>query len=140
MKSEKGVTMLILVLTIIILLVLAGVTVSYIIGDDGVLSQSSDASFESEVNQIVEQIHEKETLFELEQTQLSSDIELTDSEKQSILSSRYNIYDTSKSAMDIECREENGSIKLILKYRPSEFNSRQIKILKENHAEEMKEE
>ena len=40
--------------------------------------------------------------------------------------------------MDIECREENSSIKLVLKYKPSEFNSRQIEILKENGAEEMK--
>ena len=129
MKSEKGITMLILILTIIILLILAGVTISYIMGDDGAIAQSSDGSFKTEVNQIIEQLHEKETLFELEQTELNSDMELTDSEKQAILSARYNVYDVNKSSMDIECREENGSIKLVLKYKPSEFNSRQIEIL-----------
>ncbi len=71
MKSRKGITMLILILTIIILLILAGVTISYIMGDDdGAIAQSSDGSFKTEVNQIIEQLHEKETLFELEQTRV----------------------------------------------------------------------
>lgn len=137
MKNEKGITMLVLILTIVVLLILAGVTISYIVGDEGTVAQSSDASFEAELNQIMEQLHEKETLYELEENRFSESLELSDAEKQAILSSRYNIYDSSKSSMDIECREISGEIKLILKYNPSEFNSRQIKLLQQNKAEEI---
>ena len=137
MKSEKAVTMLILVLTVIILLILAGVTISYVVGDDGAVAQSSNASFIAEIEQIMDQLEEKETLYILEEVKLNSDSTLTDAEKQSILSSRYNIYDQNKSTMDIESVEKDGEIKLILKYKGSKFNDAQIKILNEYGAKDI---
>ena len=47
MKSERAVTMIVLVVTIIVLLIIAGITISYVIGEDGTISQASNSSFEA---------------------------------------------------------------------------------------------
>lgn len=43
-RKENGVTLVALVITIIVLLILAGVTISMVLGDDGILNQASDAT------------------------------------------------------------------------------------------------
>ena len=43
MKSKKGVTLIALVITIIVLLILAGVSISLVVGDTGVFTQADDA-------------------------------------------------------------------------------------------------
>ncbi len=44
MKREKGITLVALVVTIIVLLILAGVSISMISGDDGIVEKASQAS------------------------------------------------------------------------------------------------
>ena len=44
MKSKKGVTLIALVITIIVLLILAGVSISLVVGDSGVFTQADDAA------------------------------------------------------------------------------------------------
>ena len=44
MKSNKGITLVALVITIIVLLILAGVSISLVVGDNGVLTQAQNAS------------------------------------------------------------------------------------------------
>lgn len=44
MKSNKGITLVALVITIIVLLILAGVSISLVVGDNGVLNQSQKAA------------------------------------------------------------------------------------------------
>ena len=43
-RKENGVTLVALVITIIVLLILAGVTISMVLGDDGILSQAKGAN------------------------------------------------------------------------------------------------
>lgn len=43
MKNQKGITLVALVITIIVLLILAGVSISLVIGNNGVLTQASNA-------------------------------------------------------------------------------------------------
>ena len=43
MKSKKGITLIALVITIIVLLILAGVSISLVVGDNGVLTQATNA-------------------------------------------------------------------------------------------------
>lgn len=47
MKSQKGITLVALVITIVVLLILAGVTISMVMGDNGVLNNSQKAKYES---------------------------------------------------------------------------------------------
>ena len=43
MKNQKGITLVALVITIIVLLILAGVSISLVLGQNGVLTQASNA-------------------------------------------------------------------------------------------------
>lgn len=53
---QKGITLIALVITIIILLILASVTIAAISGDNGILSNAAKAKRETEIADIVEQI------------------------------------------------------------------------------------
>lgn len=43
LKGQKGITLVALVITIIVLLILAGVTISLVIGDNGILNHAKTA-------------------------------------------------------------------------------------------------
>ena len=44
LKKERGITLIALVITIIVLLILAGVTIASITGENGILSKATQAS------------------------------------------------------------------------------------------------
>ena len=48
-KQEKGITLLALVITIIVLLILAGITISAITGDNGIIGNAGQAKKETEI-------------------------------------------------------------------------------------------
>ena len=48
-KQEKGITLLVLVITIIILLILAGITIGAITGDNGIIKNAGQAKEETEI-------------------------------------------------------------------------------------------
>lgn len=43
LKGQKGITLVALVITIIVLLILAGVTISLVLGDNGILNHAKTA-------------------------------------------------------------------------------------------------
>ena len=47
-RNKKGITLVALVITIIVLLILAGVTIAMVIGDNGILTRASDAKEQTE--------------------------------------------------------------------------------------------
>ena len=48
MRKQKGITLIALVITIIVLLILAGVSITMISGDDGIVTRASDAAQKTE--------------------------------------------------------------------------------------------
>ena len=58
MKNQKGVTLIALVITIIVLLILAGVSIAMLTGDNGILTQAKSAK----INQIEGQVREEVNL------------------------------------------------------------------------------
>ena len=54
MKSNKGITLVALVITIIVLLILAGVSISLVVGDNGILTQSKGSSDATKIGQMQE--------------------------------------------------------------------------------------
>ena len=44
MRNKKGITLIALIVTIIVLLILVGVSISVLVGDNGVINQATDAS------------------------------------------------------------------------------------------------
>ena len=55
-KSTKGITLISLVVTIIILLILAGVTIATLMGDNGLINRAKEAKIKTEIASIIEQI------------------------------------------------------------------------------------
>ena len=55
-KKAKGITLISLVITIIILLILAGVTLSLTLGDNGIITQAQKAKEAQEIAAIKEDI------------------------------------------------------------------------------------
>ena len=47
MKNNKGITLVALVITIIVLLILAGVSISMVVGENGVLNRATDAAMQT---------------------------------------------------------------------------------------------
>lgn len=54
LKQEKGITLIALVITIIILLILAGVTISMVLGQDGIIGRAEQAVIQTELAEIEE--------------------------------------------------------------------------------------
>ena len=54
--KEKGITLIALIVTIIVLLILAGVTIISLTGENGILGKSSDAKLKREIAKEIEQI------------------------------------------------------------------------------------
>ena len=55
-KQENGITLVALVITIIVLLILAGVSISLVMGDNGVLSQANHAVTNTELASVKDEI------------------------------------------------------------------------------------
>ena len=56
MRSNKGITLVALVITIIVLLILAGVSISLVVGDNGVLTQAKNSASKSAEAQAKEDV------------------------------------------------------------------------------------
>ena len=56
MKNNKGITLIALVVTIIVLLILAGVSIAMLSGQNGILNRASEASWESKLRSASETI------------------------------------------------------------------------------------
>jgi hypothetical protein len=56
LKNQKGITLVALVITIIVLLILAGVSLSLVSGGDGILSKASNAVDQNEIASAKEQV------------------------------------------------------------------------------------
>ena len=60
MKKQRGITLIALVITIIVLLILAGVSIAMLTGNNGILSQAQKASEETKIAEEKEQNKHKE--------------------------------------------------------------------------------
>ena len=55
MKRENGITMITLAVTIIVLIILAGVSINMLVGDNGIITMSQKAKENMELAQIEEE-------------------------------------------------------------------------------------
>ena len=65
-KGKKGITLIALIVTIIVLLILAGVTIATLTGDNGLLQKATTAKQESENASIDEKVRLAQIEYELE--------------------------------------------------------------------------
>lgn len=57
MKSKKGITLIALIITIIVLLLLAGISISMLSGQDGILNKATTAKTKSKESEILEKVN-----------------------------------------------------------------------------------
>ena len=95
MKNQKGVTIVALVVTIIVLIILAGLSIKLLLGDNGIIEIAKKAKENTELAKI----EEEKDLNEL-YDQLS--IESSNSGKLTILCSVSNSYSTSTQTIDLK--------------------------------------
>ena len=57
MRNQRGVTLIALVITIIVLLILAGVSIAMLTGDNGILTQANQAKYQSAQGEAKEKIN-----------------------------------------------------------------------------------
>jgi len=114
MKKENGITLIALVITIILLLILVGVSIAMLTGENGILTNAQMSAFKTELSQIQENVEMKKAevsteqivdnkvvkLFE-ETLEQRSDIEVPDTFKQEVMYLRDN-KPTDKSQNDYE--------------------------------------
>ena len=56
LKNKKGITLIALVVTIVVLLILTGVTISLLLDENGIIAKSKDARTETRVSQIEDEV------------------------------------------------------------------------------------
>ena len=56
LRNKKGITLIALVVTIVVLLILAGVTISLLLDENGIIAKSKDARTETKVSQIEDEV------------------------------------------------------------------------------------
>lgn len=115
-NKQKGVTLIALVVTIVVLLILAGVTIATLTGDNGLITKAQESKFKTEIKELQEEYD----LWVVDKELASKDFNKnTVSAGKSLLS-----YNT------ISEEEKNGNIKTILKnYDENKYN---IEIIKGN--------
>lgn len=72
-NRNNGITLIALIITIIVLLILAGITVSMLTGDNGLLNKTSEAQFKSDLSSFKEQLEIFKTSKIMENNSFSED-------------------------------------------------------------------
>ncbi len=57
MRNQKGITLIALVITIIVLLILAGVSIAMLTGQNGILTRTNEAKEDTAIAEVVERIN-----------------------------------------------------------------------------------
>ena len=77
-NQEKGITLIALVITIIVLLILAGVTIATLTGENGILTRASDASKQTEIASVKEQAQLDISNWVAEELENGRDVRISD--------------------------------------------------------------
>lgn len=62
LKGEKGITMTALVITVVLLCLLASITISFSIGEEGVFTKSRRINYLDDISELQKELSEKEVL------------------------------------------------------------------------------
>ncbi len=95
-KGSKGITLIALVITVIVLLILAGITISALSGENGIIQKAVEARTQTDIANVIEQA--RLDITELQMDKLGEDI--TEEELETILL-KYGSFEESEKEKDI---------------------------------------
>ncbi len=123
-KKESGITMTMLVITIIVMLIIASIVTYYTVQKNSLINNASDSKFIEKISAIKDKMEEQEAL----KQDLAGDVNLTLSQQEisEILGEYINDFD-----VEVEKDTKNGQSKSVLKYKKNSirFTDREKKIL-----------
>lgn len=118
-NNDKGITLIALVITIIVLLILAGISIAFLTGENGIISRATNAKFEKEKSEIKEMLGLSVNTIAIEQKQKQDDLanyykeQETFVEKGKFDTSKYKInnykYNDENKIITITIYKENGT-------------------------------
>jgi len=113
-KIEKGITLIALVITIIILLILASVSIAFLQGDNGIVERATDTQIETELSELQEKLNrykQEEEKNRIGNGDYSGEMTNTDLAKEGIIKEVY-VKDTGKTigVIDIEKLGESSEL------------------------------
>lgn len=106
--NKKGITLISLVVTIVVLLILSGISISILTGNNGLLNQASSSKKETEISGIKEKI--ALTLQSLEIQHLGNSKEIAAEELQKELGNNYSVVSSNK--FDVLYKKNNWLFKV----------------------------
>ena len=85
LKSKKGITLIALVITIIILIILAGVSISLIGGEDGIIAKAQEAKEKTRASQIKEAVDLADITNEVEENKVTKEVLIAELKEKGLL-------------------------------------------------------
>ena len=108
LKQKKGITLIALVITIIVLLILAGISISMLSGDNGILQKATDAKTNTENASLIEQVK----IDILGQIAENNGSNITKEQLATILSKYFKPFETTSIPDEIISEEDDGDLLL----------------------------
>ncbi len=124
LKKESGITITMLVITIIVMLIIASIVTYYTIQKNSLINNANDSKFIEKITAIKDKMEEQETI----KQDLAGDVNVTLSKQEisEILGEYINDFD-----VEVEKDTKNGQSKSVLKYKKNSirFSDREKNIL-----------
>ena len=98
LKNNKGITLIALVITIIVLLILAGVSIAMLTGNNGILTQANTAKADTAKAEVAEKINMQLQAFKADIIAYGSIKDATIADARTALGNEYNINTTANPA------------------------------------------
>ena len=76
MRKNKGITLIALVITIIVLLILAAVSIATLTGENGVLTKAQEAKIKSEQGEVLEELRLQSNVAQVENTESNASVDM----------------------------------------------------------------
>lgn len=110
-KKEKGITFIVLVLTILLMLILVGASVSMLIGDGGVVEETQNVMDTAKIESLKEAVREK-----IKQAQIKAKIENKEIDAETInnIISEYDMLSYDEEYKYIYIEKEEGNIEIFI--------------------------
>lgn len=107
-KREKGITLIALVVTIIVLIILAGISINLVLGENGIITKAKEAKETYEIASLKEEIKMK--IIEKEMLKIESKEQLTESDIENILEQYGEIIEKDDGTKVLKIKDKNYEI------------------------------
>lgn len=114
-RKEKGITLIALVVTIVVLLILAGVSIATLFGDNGILNRANDSRSQSDIEDVKTKAKLEIMQWQTQEGLAGRSTVLTDDVVKGVLESKGYVFDGYDIVVTIKEREYRIPVSSIYK-------------------------